>query len=1074
MSEMNAMNIGAPRTLTSRARHSRTQSAVPPRFPEAVSHPRDSNPGFPNVDDGANPNAEKLYTHDGRSAFNVDPNAPVLSGAVGKETMEEIERQKGREEEDQRETDATKAGAGGGNRFVGGFLLGLKNTFRPRWGNNAAPSPRDPFPAFPTALYDPEPPDDEAGNEEDDRAYDHSQHDRERAHHPGDVEYHAGASRRDGQHPEYGLRHRNSYQSLDSPSETEHPTTEWHDDGTTAVDHTGYNYAQYPVNHDAHGNPVPPLIPPPSTTMLPNPENPYAYNYDHNYPPNFAQPQSNYLPANSNRLYDNYTVGSPILADIKPASDYAKMDIPPSTTASDVSFNTYLDRMRRAIDHVNSLPWVAERVTVDYYPAGIRREKLEKKEREKERIRRQDEEKLGPGGLFGDGIGIGRRDRRPILSWYDRAKMGLPTNVRPGELDLTAGSPPPPVPPLQDQAQPSMAQAMATPYSPLAQATLPPIAMAPSAMSVGMTSRPGDAVPLAPGLYPNSEHTYAASGQPLVPPSSSESTYDEDYDQINTGMGTATPGGSGATVRLTSPNPYEPPAVTLQPSPNNNMPTPGSGDLPPNVKVEFMGGYPNFAPTPPANSVSGSVNIDVVPPSTTASASVMSRTPVIPGPSFGGSTPDPAAIPVVPSVPVFPPPSVSPPRSTTHSQGHRRSPSVPITSPQTNQNPPPSSTLRRMQGHIRAPSAAGSVSTTATTTYRRPRNPNTPSHYFPANVPATSAPPRTPVPTAPPTPSGVMPAPDQTQTQGQNLTEYGLNAPNGPNGHGGHTGHPHPGLPLPPGIMPAHSEGGHSDRSGKSGISAMTGKSGRSWVVVNGPATPSSSSTDSRDLAKNQSSSTRRNGTGFGNGTGTGFGTSGVNGVNGVNGHGVNRYQATPKVMTRGLRSRRDTLETAQTPISVNPSSQFETPVVSTYAGDDRLVSGGGYGSAYGGGGYGGGIYDRKGKGRAPPASVQTVSDSGSGSGSGGMSRRDEDIYEDSREQRRRDYERYMRRQASANANANGGIVPSTSKNGRVVPRAQVQGGGGSSGSGNPYVAASPGPAYGYGYAYSNPRSRQP
>ncbi|THV03903.1 hypothetical protein K435DRAFT_774753 [Dendrothele bispora CBS 962.96] len=879
MSEMNnpGVSIGSPRVLSSRNRHSRAASATSPRH---QGIPSSSSPLGPHDPDGdLRPNVETLYNDDGND-FNVDPNAPVLSGAVGEETMKEVERQKEQEEQERKEKYAARAEAGRGNRFVGGFVLRMKNALRPRWDGNSpqrqTEPPRDPYPAFPHAVYDPEPEDD---------GYDVGRHDRLRGQDPRDVEYHAGTDRRESEGR--GLPHRSS-ESLGSPSETVHPTTEWHDDGTTAVDHSGYPPSQYPDAYGAYGNPVPPQIPP-NMQQDPrihqnniNPSNPDGF-HPSDFPTSYNMPpQSNYIPANSAGLY-NYTFGSPVLADIKPASDYAKMDIPPSTAPSDVSLNTYFSRIRQAVEHINSLPWVSERVTVDYYPAGIRREKITRKEKDRERLKRQDEEKLGPGGLSGEGRGIGRKDRRPIISWYDRSRIGLPTS-NPGEIDLTAGSPPRPV-----MMQPSMAQTMSgnpgavTPYSPLAAANIPPVAIvpsvAPSGVTTGTTPRPIE-VPLAPGLYPSTN----AEVSGLVPASSEDpNSFAEDG---------ASPGGAGMTVRLSSTGAAPPlPTFTQQP-PQSNVP---------------VAGTPATDPVP----------INVVPPSTSmpsASADAMNST-AFTSPGMGMS----ALGPVMPE----PPAARSPPHSTTHT----RTPSAPVNGTpmigRASNNPmtspaPPSQTHSRTPSrtHQRAPSSTGGY------TSNRRYNPNTPVHYFPANVPATSAPPRTPAPTAPPTP---------VQPHNTTLAQQGSGRA--------------PIIPTARQISQSgYSDGGISDRSGKSGFSAKTG---RSWVVVNGAASPSSTTTDN----------TRDN---------RDFGTPYIP-------TRVNSVAATPRIG-----GRRETMDAPVTPMSVNQSSQFQTPVV----------------SMYGESGYGHG-YDRKGKGKVPPraASVQTVSDSEDGSSSRKAYREQQRIY---------------------------------------------------------------------------------
>jgi len=70
--------------------------------------------------------------------------------------------------------------------------------------------------------------------------------------------------------------------------------------------------------------------------------------------------------------FDHDIYYSPVLAEPQPASDYAKMDSP-TPPASDVSFNSYVARFQRFIRDLNDLPWVADRVTVDYIPGQSKR-----------------------------------------------------------------------------------------------------------------------------------------------------------------------------------------------------------------------------------------------------------------------------------------------------------------------------------------------------------------------------------------------------------------------------------------------------------------------------------------------------------------------------------------------------------------------------------------------------------------------------------------------------------------------------------------------------------------------------
>lgn len=60
---------------------------------------------------------------------------------------------------------------------------------------------------------------------------------------------------------------------------------------------------------------------------------------------------------------------SPIHAspDLRPASDYAKMD-PPPPGSGEISFKSFLSRVGHFFRDLNELPWMAERITADFVP----------------------------------------------------------------------------------------------------------------------------------------------------------------------------------------------------------------------------------------------------------------------------------------------------------------------------------------------------------------------------------------------------------------------------------------------------------------------------------------------------------------------------------------------------------------------------------------------------------------------------------------------------------------------------------------------------------------------------------
>ncbi|KAF9455938.1 hypothetical protein BDZ94DRAFT_500377 [Collybia nuda] len=63
-------------------------------------------------------------------------------------------------------------------------------------------------------------------------------------------------------------------------------------------------------------------------------------------------------------------MGDPVYVEPQPGSDYAKMDSPRQSSAS---FGSYMSRIQKFFHDINELPWVADRVTVDYFPGQNRR-----------------------------------------------------------------------------------------------------------------------------------------------------------------------------------------------------------------------------------------------------------------------------------------------------------------------------------------------------------------------------------------------------------------------------------------------------------------------------------------------------------------------------------------------------------------------------------------------------------------------------------------------------------------------------------------------------------------------------
>ncbi|KAF9488540.1 hypothetical protein BDN71DRAFT_1512967 [Pleurotus eryngii] len=131
------------------------------------------------------------------------------------------------------------------------------------------------------------------------------------------------------------------------------------------------------------------------------------------------------------------TIGSPILAQPRPASDYAKMTSP-APAPSFMSFHAHMQRIGNFFKAVNSLPWVSEeRVTLDYIPKGARKKIFGYTRRDT----------YGPGSSEGssrassDFSNVFKRRKtlsapRPLLSWYG----GTGRTSERQTVDLLSGS----------------------------------------------------------------------------------------------------------------------------------------------------------------------------------------------------------------------------------------------------------------------------------------------------------------------------------------------------------------------------------------------------------------------------------------------------------------------------------------------------------------------------------------------------------------------------------------------------------------------------------------------------------
>ncbi|PBK89962.1 hypothetical protein ARMGADRAFT_322595 [Armillaria gallica] len=64
----------------------------------------------------------------------------------------------------------------------------------------------------------------------------------------------------------------------------------------------------------------------------------------------------------------SHAIRSPVLAEPQPGSDYAKMYDMVTPPPTEMSFSSYMSRVGQFFRDLNNLPWVAERITVDYVP----------------------------------------------------------------------------------------------------------------------------------------------------------------------------------------------------------------------------------------------------------------------------------------------------------------------------------------------------------------------------------------------------------------------------------------------------------------------------------------------------------------------------------------------------------------------------------------------------------------------------------------------------------------------------------------------------------------------------------
>ena len=120
--------------------------------------------------------------------------------------------------------------------------------------------------------------------------------------------------------------------------------------------------------------------------------------------------------------------GSPVSVEPQPGSDYAKMDSPPSSTGSINNLASYMTRVQKFFRDINELPWVAERVTVDYIPGQSSRHRTPLPPRTLHR----------PNSWYGNRPGLGNQSTFSIDPSSDSSSKQSPA---PPALALTAAPP---------------------------------------------------------------------------------------------------------------------------------------------------------------------------------------------------------------------------------------------------------------------------------------------------------------------------------------------------------------------------------------------------------------------------------------------------------------------------------------------------------------------------------------------------------------------------------------------------------------------------------------------------------
>ncbi|KAK0203668.1 hypothetical protein DFS33DRAFT_819853 [Desarmillaria ectypa] len=137
----------------------------------------------------------------------------------------------------------------------------------------------------------------------------------------------------------------------------------------------------------------------------------------------------------------SHSIGSPVLAEPQPGSDYAKMYDMVTPPPTEMSFSSYMSRVAQFFRDLHNLPWIAERITVDYVPGH-------------------------PTQPLGRRRSGSTRPSQQVMSWYggphgsvnllSDGSASIRYRQMPPQSLYTYGSPPPPIHMMSQQPQMGM------------------------------------------------------------------------------------------------------------------------------------------------------------------------------------------------------------------------------------------------------------------------------------------------------------------------------------------------------------------------------------------------------------------------------------------------------------------------------------------------------------------------------------------------------------------------------------------------------------------------------------------